>query len=453
MSVKSATVQGLPPEMAKRIKTAAELVRGGASIVRVVSHYDADGISAAGIICRALHGQGLQFHATLARKFDAAFFEALSTEGHALTIISDAGSAQIDLVEKLPGNVIVLDHHTPKRESERVVQVNPHFFGVDGATELCGASLAYLLAHEIDICNADLFPYALAGIIGDKQSLGGFRGVNASLVAQAVSAGIVVQEKGIALRGKTISSGIADSINPYFLGLTGNPAAASKLLAEAGLDDGAPEDLDGEKLRLLASLLTLRLLESHVQPESVAEFTAPRFECPKLGMDAAELSALVNASGRMDAPEIGLGACLGDMASLEKAKILRKAYRSKLKDGLVRLEKEGAKELKAIQYFSTDGATFAGSEAGLGIQFILRKDKPVFALSPDGADMSISARGNRSMVARGLHLGTVCALAENLGGRGGGHNVASGANVPLGKEGEFLSLADEMVAVQLGHAK
>jgi len=451
--VKSATVQGLPPEMAKRVKTAAELVRGSASVVRVVSHYDADGISAAGVLCRALHRQGTQFHATLARKFDASLFETLTAEGHALTIISDAGSAQIDLVERMPGNVIVLDHHTPKRESERVVQVNPHFFGVDGATELCGASLAYLLAYELDICNADLFPYALAGIIGDKQSLGGFKGVNASLVAQAVASGVVVQENGTALRGKTISAGISDSINPYFLGLTGNPAAAAKFLSEAGLDDGAPEDLDGERLRLLASLLTLRLLESHVQPESVAEFTAPRFACPNLSMDAAELSALVNASGRMDAPEVGLGACMGDMSSLEKAKVLRKSYRSKLKDGLVRLEREGTKELKAIQYFSTDGVTFAGSEAGLGIQFILRKDKPVFALSRDGADMSISARGTRALVSRGLHLGDVCALAEKLGGRGGGHNVASGANVPIGKEGEFLAMADELVGKQLGLAK
>ncbi|MFH0816592.1 MAG: DHH family phosphoesterase [Methanobacteriota archaeon] len=453
MSVKSATMHGLPPEMAKRVKTAAELVRGGAPFVRVVSHYDADGISAAGVLCRALHRRGAQFHATLARKFDAPFFEALSAEGNALTIISDAGSAQIDLVERLPGNVIVLDHHAPKRESERVVQVNPHFFGVDGATELCAASLAYAFAYELDICNADLFPYALAGIIGDKQSLGGFKGVNAALVAHSIEGGSVVQEKGISLRGATISKGIADSINPYFLGLTGNPAAASKFLSESGLDDGAPKDLEGESMRLLASLLTLRLLESNVHPESVAEFTAPRFACPKLGMDAAELSALVNASGRMDEPEVGLGACLGDLASLEKAKILRKAYRSRLKDGLVRLEREGAKELKAIQYFRTEGATFAGSEAGLGIQFILRKDKPVFAISPDGGETSISARGNRAMVARGLHLGKVCALAENLGGRGGGHNVASGANVPSGKEDEFLALADELVLKQMGPAE
>jgi RecJ-like exonuclease len=166
-------------------------------------------------------------------------------------------------------------------------------------------------------------------------------------------------------------------------------------------------------------------------------------------MDAAELSAIVNASGCMGEPETGLGACMGDAASLDKARALRKKYRQRLKDGLVRLERDGAKELSAIQYFATEGATFAGSEAGLGIQFILRKDKPVFALCPDGDEISMSARGTRALVSRGLHLGKVCALAETLGGRGGGHDVASGANVPAGKEMDFLRLADEMVSKQL----
>ena len=213
----------------------------------------------------------------------------------------------------------------------------------------------------------------------------------------------------------TFSHAIADSINPYFLGLTGDPKAAARFLSDADIADGAPEDLDGEKSRLLTSLLTLRLLEAGVAPESVSEFTAPRFQCPGVGMDAAELSALVNASGRMGEPEVGLGACLGDMDALARARSLRKSYRQRLKDGLIRLERDGAKELGAIQYFSTEGVTFAGSEAGLGIQFILRKDKPVFALTPDGADVSMSARGTRALVSRGLHLGKVCALAETLG--------------------------------------
>ena len=35
--------------------------------IRVVSHYDADGISSAGILCSALYAKGYDFHATLMR--------------------------------------------------------------------------------------------------------------------------------------------------------------------------------------------------------------------------------------------------------------------------------------------------------------------------------------------------------------------------------------------------
>ncbi len=39
--------------------------------------------------------------------------------------------------------------------------------------------------------------------------------------------------------------------------------------------------------------------------------------------------------------------------------------------------------------------------------------------------------------------------AREVGGEGGGHNIASGATVPKGKEEKFLTLVDETVGRQL----
>jgi len=39
--------------------------------------------------------------------------------------------------------------------------------------------------------------------------------------------------------------------------------------------------------------------------------------------------------------------------------------------------------------------------------------------------------------------------SEEVGGTGGGHNVASGATIPRGKEEAFLSKVDEIVGAQL----
>ncbi len=40
--------------------------------------------------------------------------------------------------------------------------------------------------------------------------------------------------------------------------------------------------------------------------------------------------------------------------------------------------------------------------------------------------------------------------AGKCGGIGGGHAIAAGATVPLDAEEQFLAVADEQVAVQLG---
>ena len=62
----------------------------------------------------------------------------------------------------------------------------------------------------------------------------------------------------------------------------------------------------------------------------------------------------------------------------------------------------------------------------------------------------VSARATRGLVAAGVDLATgLREAASEVGGNGGGHNIASGATVPKGKEEKFLGLVDEIVARQL----
>ena len=107
--------------------------------------------------------------------------------------------------------------------------------------------------------------------------------------------------------------------------------------------------------------------------------------------------------------------------------------------------------MTGLQYFWWDNPTITGSICGLGIQFVLDNGKPVFGLTKEGDKVSVSARGTRALVAAGLDLSAACReAAGTVGGRGGGHDVASGATVPKAKADEFLSLADGIVAKQLG---
>ena len=51
---------------------------------------------------------------------------------------------------------------------------------------------------------------------------------------------------------------------------------------------------------------------------------------------------------------------------------------------------------------------------------------------------------------KGVNLGDVMRIAsETHGGKGGGHNIAAGAQVSLDKIEDFIKTADELVGKQL----
>jgi RecJ-like exonuclease len=54
------------------------------------------------------------------------------------------------------------------------------------------------------------------------------------------------------------------------------------------------------------------------------------------------------------------------------------------------------------------------------------------------------------LLTKGLDLAIVMnTVSEQVGGTGGGHNVAAGATIPIGKEEEFITIANEVVKGQI----
>src|SRR6266568_850361 len=100
---------------------------------------------------------------SMAHALDRASADRLQAESNELLVVSDMGSAQLGLLERLPYPVVVLDHHKPVRDSDTVVHVNPHLDGVDGAREMCGATTTWLFTLVLDERNWDLAGIAMAG--------------------------------------------------------------------------------------------------------------------------------------------------------------------------------------------------------------------------------------------------------------------------------------------------
>jgi RecJ-like exonuclease len=54
------------------------------------------------------------------------------------------------------------------------------------------------------------------------------------------------------------------------------------------------------------------------------------------------------------------------------------------------------------------------------------------------------------VVNKGVNLGEIMQVAaERFQGKGGGHNVAAGAQVPVERIGDFVKLVDELVGKRL----
>lgn len=421
--------------------------------IRVVSHYDADGISAAAIVCKALYRAGYDFHATLMRNpFDKGLAR-LAKEENDLIIFLDMGSGQIEDIEKMKSKSIILDHHQflKTKTNENVLQINSNLCGIDGNYEACGATLAYSFALTIDSANVDLSPLALVGIDGDKQYIGGIRGYNKTVLDQAIKNRFVRESVDIKLYGENLFNSLYYSIDPYYSNISGNSNGTSNLIKKFGLErDVRLEEIDGETKKKLKSYLMFILIRKGCEKSILDTIIRARYYTEIFDCETERLADLLDACGKSGNRGLGLSLCLGDRRSFEKAIEIEKKYKQDILDELIRLEKEGFKERKSFRYFYSEDSSTCGVIAGIAVNFILDREKPLISIVREKDELHVSSRGNQYLVERGLDLGfAMKEAAKKLGGHGGGHKIAAGATISSDKEDEFLEIVDDIIYGQI----
>lgn len=442
---------------AKRIEEAAEAVRRSEGTARVIVDQDADGLSAGGILVQALARAGKRFHLTAVRGLDKTLADALAGERHPMLITSDLGSGQADLLEPMADagtTLVILDHHVPltRRNDARFFQVNGHLFGVDGTTELCGASTSFLFAIALSPANWDLVPLAIAGAIGDRQHVGGFKGAARRLVDAADRGGFVRVRRGLNLDGANVIEALVGSNDPFLPGITGDEAAARALLRELRIPPEAEVDaLDEASAKRLASNLMTALLEHGVDPFYAEEVVTERVQIPGNGLTAKDLQNLINSAGRSGEPAMSIAVALGDKSAVDRARKIAEEFRQQVRAGLLKLAANPPKKLRAVQYFDSDNPLVAAAVAGLGVVYLFDREYPVVCFTASGnGGWKVSTRATRDQRRRGVDFSLAARkAAEAVGGRGGGHPVASGATIPREGRELFLKTLDEIVAEQL----
>jgi len=446
-------------------------------VIQVFSHLDADGVAAAGIVAKALGRLGARFRVKVTQWVDEKILSEIAAAKPDLVVLTDFGSGYLSLLnEKTPHQkFVILDHHqiSGTVDNSNFIHVNPHLHGIDGATEVSGAGVAYFALKALDARNVDLSPVAVVGALGDMQDKYEQRKLGATnerIVDDAVGAGWLKVEKDLTFFGREtrpIHKALASSTSPFIPGISGDESASVALLDHLGikLRDGdkwrALRDLTMDEKKSLCSALAEHLLSKglHLEVASlIGNVYVLVHEQPWTPLrDAREFSVVLNSTGRLDRPSLGIAVCMGDRgAALDEANQVLENYRRDINRylGWVMAKPERMREFENIYVVYGENAVnekVIGTIASI-LAYSLMSEKAILAFAHvlEEGVAKFSARTTEKAVQKGVNLGEVMRIAsEKFGGKGGGHNIAAGAQVPLDQVESLIKLTDEFVGRQL----
>jgi RecJ-like exonuclease len=369
-----------------------------------------------------------------------------------------------------------LDHHPPDgKATSKITQVNPHEFGIDGATKISAAGVAYLVARAVDEANKDLSALGIVGALGDMQDKNEARalaGLNQLVVNDAVSSGSASVNSDLVIYGREtrpVFRALAYTTSPYLPNLSGREDNCLMLLSQAGIPFKEGDrfrtvaDLSQEEkqklLNSIISYLNSQNLPSNVVLDMVGTvYTLSRETPGSPTRDAREYSALLNACGRTANPSIGVSIGLGDrQAALTEANEIVTTYRKTLANYMEWLTKSPDAIQKFKVIWAIRGETqIQESMTGAFSSIIssagnLTPDHAIVVVTKakDGG-IKLSARAPSKLLQRGMNLGAALnTTAKKYDGFGGGHNVAAGAHIKTDDPTPFLEELDQVLLSQL----
>jgi len=452
--------------------------------VLLASHIDADGLTSAAIASRALERAAVPHDVVFKKQLDEAELASLAAREYDTVLFTDFGSGQLDVIatHERAGDFepVIADHHQPA-DATTEYHLNPLLVGIDGASALSGAGASYVLARALaetspggadgDCGNRDLAALAVVGAVGDMQAVDGeLVGANRAIVEEGIEAGVLAEGTDLALYGKQtrpLPKLLEYASEVRIPGISNDEQGAIDFLS--GLDiplrpDGEWRrwvDLTDDERRTVASALLQRALRRGVPAEKAQRLVGTTYtlEAEPRGTelrDASEFSTLLNATARYERADVGLAVCLGDRdGALERAQQLLADHRRNLSAGLTQVKSGGVRRETNVQWFDAGEEireTIVGIVAGmaLGVEGV-DPDRPIVAFAhKNDEETKVSARGTGPLVGRGLDLSAAMReAAREVGGDGGGHDIAAGATVPAGKERAFVEAVDTIVGEQL----
>ncbi len=424
--------------------------------VKVLAQFDADGITSAAILIKALTREELNFEVHILKQLTSEIISNLKIEENDLLVLADFGSGQLnflkDVIEKT--QVIVLDHHEPLEISHlNLFHVNPLLFGEE---EMSASIVCYLFAKFLNLKNVDLVDIAIIGATADEADRKWeFRGLIKKVLEEGELIGKISVVRGLRLYGRKtrpLYKSLAFTFDPFLPGISGSESNAAQLLSDLGIslkegtDWKTQDDLTIEEQQKLASALVMLRSPTEDDASDIFGDIYTLFGRPEELQDVREFATLVNACGRTGNHDIAIRLLLGDYSVMENCWEVMEFYRGMISDGLNWVRSNPSRIIKAPNanfLIARDSIpeTVIGTITTIVLNSgIVEVGKPLIGLAYT-QDGKIKISGRISKDLKGINLKDIISKAAvAVGGEGGGHLSAAGGLVPKNKEEDFIRI-------------
>jgi RecJ-like exonuclease len=404
--------------------------------IKIVSHFDTDGITSAAIFSKALSKWHKPFTMQIVKNLEENIIKELP-ESHIL-IFLDLASNSLEYLKNKKTDIFILDHHEIIQEiPKNVTMINPHLSKSDNVST---AAICYLFAKELGKADREMATLSIMGMIGDCLERDLVKTYN-----EIIKESETIVKKGLLIYPSTrpLDRTLEYSSQPYIPGVTGSFRGVLELLRDSGIsktngDYKSLSELTEQEMSNLVTSIALRTHATTKQEDLIGNLFLVKF-FNKLE-DARELSALINACSRMGFPQTALGLCLGNKNYKQEAEKIYVEYKQQLISGLrlvQEMEKISGNKYAIINAKGNIKDTIIGTIASIISRSpIYEQGTMIIALAYNEDKIKVSARiaGNTGKNVREI----LNQVVVPLGGEVGGHPNAAGCLISKENEELFI---------------
>jgi RecJ-like exonuclease len=307
--------------------------------IRIISHYDTDGITSAAILIKTLKRLDKKFSVKIVKGLEEETIKKeMARQGKEILVFSDLASGSLEYFQNLKEPIFILDHHEIDKNllNDKIKIINPHLSDNPEINSCTGAGVCYLFSKAISPKNKDLSKIAIIGMIGDRYE-SDISKINQQIINDTSE---LIIKKGIMLFPATrpLRRTLEYSTSPYIPGITGNGAGVVEFLRSIGIsnDKSLLELNEQENSKLVTGILVKRARHNK-QDSILGNLYILKFYNTK--EDVREISVMINACSRLGYSDVAISYCLENERFKSQALDIYAKYRQELVSGLRVAEK------------------------------------------------------------------------------------------------------------------